>query len=355
MNIIKDSMTAKERVKTYFDGGEVDRLPCFVFLGDMGCHFMNVDVSKYYTDAETMKDVEVFLLDKFSMDNMGVGIDGKLIAEIYGGQVILPKDEVAYIKKSPLEDYRDLDNYKLMNPYKDGRLPTVMKSLDMLIKEVGHRIDVGTATVGPMTIAASLRDANQLMRDMRKDPENVHKLLEFSLQTNIEYVKAVYNEFGVGVGIADPVSSCTLIGAKYFREFSKPYLSRLCDEILKITGSKPSLHICGSTKSIWKDLSEINISSFSLDNCEDIGELKDAIGDSKCIVGNVKPVETLKFGTYEDVLEESRICIEKGIDSKNGYILSSGCQIPIGTCEENVHGLVDGCRLYARGVKMNKN
>ena len=354
MNIPKDEMTSKERVDAYFSGKEVDRLPCFVFLNEMGCHFMNTDIDKYYKDAETMKDVEMYLFNKFNGDSLGVGLDGKLIAEIYGGEVVLTKDDVAYIKEAPLKDYKELDNYKMIDPYNDGRMPILLKAIDLLIKESNGVVDVGSGSVGPMTLAASLRGANKIMRDLRKDPENVHKLLEFSLQTSLKYVETVYKEFGIGVSISDPISSCSLIGAKYFKEFSKPYLERYVNGIYKITGKRPGLHICGETKKIWDDIKELNIGNFSLDNAEDIGELKEAMGDKICIVGNVRPVEAIKFGTVEDVLNESKVCIEKAIDSPNGFVLSPGCNIPIGTKEENIHALVNACRLYARGVKMNK-
>lgn len=169
--------------------------------------------------------------------------------------------------------------------------------------------DVGSASVGPITLAASLRGTNEILRDFRRDKENVHRLLEFSLKNALKYVETVYNEFGIGVGVSDPISSCSLIGPKYFKEFSKPYLTRYINGIEKITGKKPSLHICGNTKKIWDDIKEMNISTFSLDNAEDILELKEAMGDKMCIAGNVRPVETLKSGLVEDVLKESRICI----------------------------------------------
>lgn len=354
MNILRDEMTSKERMDTYFNGGEVDRLPCFVFLGEMGCHFMNTDIDKYYTDAETMKNVEMFLFNKFKGDSLGVGVDGRLFAEIYGGNVVLTKNEVAYIKESPLKEYDKLDEFKFIDPYKDGRFPVVLKAIDLLIKEAGSSADIGSGSVGPITLAASLRGTNDLLRDFRRDKENVHKLLEFSLESALKYVEVVYNEFGIGVGVSDPISSCSLIGAKYFKEFSKPYLTRYINGIERITGKKPSLHICGNTKKIWDDIKGMKISTFSLDNAEDILELKEAMGDKMCIAGNVRPVETLKFGSVEDVLEESRICIEKGIDSKCGYVLAPGCNIPIGTSEENVHALVNACRIYGKGAKIKK-
>ncbi|MCR5375120.1 MAG: uroporphyrinogen decarboxylase family protein, partial [Lachnospiraceae bacterium] len=53
-------------------------------------------------------------------------------------------------------------------------------------------------------------------------------------------------------------------------------------------------------------------------------------------------------GTPEEVLESGRICIEQGRDTRCGFVLTSGCQMPIGTPEANMHALVDAARIYGR-------
>ncbi len=75
------------------------------------------------------------------------------------------------------------------------------------------------------------------------------------------------------------------------------------------------MHICGKTKHIWDNLSRMNISTFSVDNCEDIRELKDVLGDKVCIVGNVDPVSVIRNGSIEDVYNTVKLCIEKAADS----------------------------------------
>ena len=51
---------------------------------------------------------------------------------------------------------------------------------------------------------------------------------------------------------------------------------------------------------------------------------------------------------YKDIYEAVRVCCEKGMGSKNGYILASGCDIPIGTPPEKIMHFIDAARVYGR-------
>ena len=64
--------------------------------------------------------------------------------------------------------------------------------------------------------------------------------------------------------------------------------------------------------------------------------------------GNVKPVEIMVYGTPEDVMRESKLCIEKCMDSPKGFTLSSGCTLPVETPVANVQAMVDAARIWGR-------
>ena len=72
------------------------------------------------------------------------------------------------------------------------------------------------------------------------------------------------------------------------------------------------------------------------------------LGDRMSIQGNVPPVEVMRFGTPYDVLRSAKECIRKGYDSPAGYVLTSGCQMPIGTPKENMQALMDAARIFGR-------
>ena len=51
------------------------------------------------------------------------------------------------------------------------------------------RCMVVTGGSGPMTTAISIRSPEMLMRDMIRDKENAHRLLDFSVQCTLKWIK----------------------------------------------------------------------------------------------------------------------------------------------------------------------
>ena len=65
-----------------------------------------------------------------------------------------------------------------------------------------------------------------------------------------------------------------------------------------------------------------------------------------CIQGNVPPVEVMRLGTPYDVLPRIQRKYPKAYDSPKGFVLTSGCQTPMFTPEENMTALMDAARIF---------
>lgn len=89
-------------------------------------------------------------------------------------------------------------------------------------------------------------------------------------------------------------------------------------------------------------------SVISLDNVVDMEVAKERIGDKVVIMGNVKPVDSMKMGSKQDIYEDVKDCLNKCYDSPKGYILATGCQIPIGTPKENIYHFMEVGRQYGK-------
>ena len=81
-----------------------------------------------------------------------------------------------------------------------------------------------------------------------------------------------------------------------------------------------NLHICGDSHPLWDDMAELGFSSVSLDNAMDLAEAKMVMGNKVALKGNVKPVETMLYGTAEEVLQASRECIENALITPGVYL-----------------------------------
>ena len=91
-----------------------------------------------------------------------------------------------------------------------------------------------------------------------------------------------------------------------------------------------------------------------MDNCEDLSACKDEIEDKLIVVGNVPPVEVMRYGTIDDVISSVRECIEKAADAKNGYIAATGCGSPVGTPIENLDAFIYAINKYGKDAKLGQ-
>jgi MtaA/CmuA family methyltransferase len=354
MEKYKDTMTDMERGLAYFKGEEVDRIPYTLIDPDTAAPLYGYTIGEYRKSMDVQCDIMEKMKIEFDLSGSEVGLGLKSIGEALGSTVVYPENGMDYVSDFVLKDYSILDTMNIIDPYKDGRLPDLIDKIRFL-KNHYPEIIITTDVAGPFTTAASIRKPENVLRDVIKDKENLHRLLDFSVKCSLVWVEAVCKELGpLPVNIGDPVGSLSLINVKQFEEFSKPHLKDLIDGIKDITGFTPSIHICGKTRGIWTHLVEIGIKSLSIDNCEDLEEAKLLVGDKLALAGNVPPVEVMRDGTIDDVIEAVKICLRKGSDNPMGYMLFAGCQVPLGTPRENLHAFAYAAKKYGRGAQRGK-
>lgn len=345
LEIKKDELTAIEREKLLSEGKEVDRIMCCLDTGETLAPLINTTLKEYYHSSEKMCQLEEYIYETFHSDGAGVSCTLRGMAEAMGAKVKYSDYNVAQIEK-PALTLDEVDHAKLVDIDKDGRLPIILEGVRLVKEKLGDKVPVSATVTGPFTIAAMAVGTEQLLIGTRKKPEKVKQLMEVIVENNNRYIKRLL-DIGVGIGFADPVSSTSLISVKQYKEFSLPYFQKNVDFIKK-HGGGCGLHICGTSRKLWESLNETGIGCFGLDNVEDIEEAKEILGPHMSIQGNVPPVEVMRLGTPYDVLRSAKECIRKGFDSPNGYTLTSGCQMPVGTPEENMQALMDAARIFGR-------
>ncbi|GAA0774260.1 methylcobamide--CoM methyltransferase [Clostridium subterminale] len=345
--MIKEEMTPRERMDAFSKGMEIDRLICIPDMGATMVPFIGVTAKDYYHSAEIMADLEIALFRRLGHDSVGISTSLRGVAEAMGSKVGYPDHAISYLIEPAINSVDEIESLRIVDPLKDGKLPILIKALKLTRDALIDEVDVGAAMTGPFTVAASVVGTENLLKWMIKYPKKVHTLMEIVTESNNRYIEEVA-KLGVSIGFADPVSSTSLIRPKQFREFSLPALQKNVNKIKEKTGSYPGIHICGKSRDIWEDVVNTGISNFSIDNIEDIEEAKKVMGDRVVITGNVPPVDVMYAGTKEDIFKSVKQCIRKGYDSKKGYILSTGCQIPMNTPMENIEAFMDAGKLYGK-------
>lgn len=342
-----DEMTPKERAAAISSGKPVDRIQCCPLMGEVGAKFIGVKISKLCFDHKLMVDTEINSYKTLHFDGAGIGPNLFGIAEAMGTVLAYPDNEMPYVDIPILKNYDDIGKLTPVNPHKDGRLPLFLEACKIINDKIGDEVGVSSGLGGPFTTAASLRGTEYFLRDTIKNPEWVHMLLEISTQSIFNYIDAV-SDIGIKPSLAEPVSSLNVISPKQFRTFVKPYLKKCVDRIIDRWGSGPSIHVCGNTKGIWEDLVDIGAQVLSVDNVVDMEEVKKSVGSRVTIMGNVKPVETVCNGGKDEIFNAVKECIRKSYDSPKGFILSTGCKIPMQTPKENVEFFMEAARKYGK-------
>jgi uroporphyrinogen decarboxylase len=350
-----DQMTPIERSIALSKGQSVDRLPCNPNIANGTARIYGCKISDFNKSGKAIAQAQIASYRKFGMDGVRVFTDLYAWAETMGAKVLFPEDNTAELLKPAIDDVKDIDKIKISNPYKDGRLPVYIEAMKYLVDSIGKEVTCSGGIVGPFSNAFFLVGVEKMTKLFFTNPEEVHKLCELSLQTCIEYSKVVIS-LGCSITISEPLASCTIISPKFYEKFCQPYLKRLI-EFIHSQGKTCVLHICGKTEKIWPyiaDMSKIGVGGFSMDNIENLRKCKETLGGKMKIMGNVDPSNVMYAGTEKEVKNAVINCVLEGYDSPKGYVIMSGCSLPVETPLKNIQAMMDTVREIGYPIRPDK-
>lgn len=340
-----DEMTPKERFQGFLSGQSIDRLLCVPLLLNHAAHAAGMTVSEAGRTGESLGQAHAACYRKYGQDLITIFSDTSLIAEAMGTRLYYPEDDAPRVDEPAVHDLQEAMGVQPPDPQTDGRLPQYLEAIRTANAEVGDEVFVSCCYAMPFTIAAALLGTDVFVKSTRKNPELAHRLLQVATQAALRFTDAIVEAGGIPVPV-DPVASCSVIGPRQFEEFVLPYTTPIIQRIAA-AGLPPVLHICGCSHLIWGQMADTGAAVLSLDRA-DLAQAKAAVGDRCCLMGNVSPSETLLYGTPATVAEQTRLCIEQAADNPRGFIIGSGCEVPLFTPPANIHAMMNAARTYGR-------
>ena len=298
--------------------------------------------------AQNEAKCQIEAYNRFGNDIMIVEDGLHTVGKNLGSVMNDPEDAVPAIIEHVLKDLSEIDRLdfekvKLKNS-KDFQLH--LECAKILIDQMGKEVPTGTLVSGPFTAVASIYPVEKLLKATRKNGEPIHRLMRLCTDA----LKEVHNEF-VGAGsmilFCEPIATGSIISARDYQEFVLPYTIELMENIHDKKGMV-CYHICGDTKRIIPEMIKTKPDMISIDNRVPIGYAKKLIEPYMPLVGNVDPVETMILGTPADVDRAVLECIKEAYDSKNGYILCTGCDLNGKVPLENLDAFMDAARKYGK-------
>jgi len=138
-------------------------------------------------------------------------------------------------------------------------------------------------------------------------------------------------------------SSASFISPRMFKHFALPHLKRMVQDFAA-AGLVSVLHCDGNWTPMLPCLRELPRASciVELDGSTDIFKAKEILRDWLCLKGDV-PAALLAQGEPAQVSEYCERLIET-VGQGGGFILSSGCEVPLDAKPENVAALIQAGR-----------
>lgn len=344
----KDSMTPNERLAAFFEHKDIDRLPAMPFLDSVGGKVAGMTHRRKRSCAKNHAQAQIECYERFGHDSMSIeyGLHGVGVA--CGSILSDPEDGVPAIISHHLKNLDNLHSLdiEMVSKKRDPWAKLNYEAMQICQDKWGHEVGLSVGLPGPFTAAASLYSIDRLLRSTRKEPEKVHELLRLCTDA----VKILIEEFtdtGADIFLCDPIASGTIINPKTYREFVLPYTKELANCIHKQNVAM-GYHICGNTSNITADMVESGCDFLSVDNQVDLKMAVDTAGNQVPVIGNVDPINVMMFGTFQQVDEAVQECLDKASDCPCGYIVSTGCDIPLNAPVENIDRFMEAVRKYAR-------
>lgn len=315
--------TGKQRVRAAYRREFADRVPFYPILGHCNTQLTGISVREYLTDARKCAEAQIRAYELYKPDVVVMVGDLLKEAEVLGNVLKFPEDSICISERVALEEKGNLADLRVPDPFTAGRMPTYLEAC-RLVKEQIKDASVAGNVCGPWTVAVSLRDAETLLRDCRRDPEFVHALMEFTTEVSRSYALALA-AVGVGTSIGEPTASCSLVSPRLYREFIFPYHQRLFND-LHAKGCNITLHVCGYTDPILQDLMDTGTDALSIDFPSSLEQMVAVSSGKVVVIGNVN-TQLFYQGSREEMEAEVKRCID--IAAKGGgFILSTGCEVP---------------------------
>jgi uroporphyrinogen decarboxylase len=339
-------MTPLERCLAVLDGRLPDRIPVIPQTFMFALETAGMRMRDVVRCASKMAEAQQVSIEKYGYDGCVIDFDDASLAEACGAKVIYRDDEPAVVDESDLavKDLGEVENLKLPDPWRDGRLPVWLEATQRLVERIGsYAFVMGRADQGPFSLACLLRGPQQLMLDLvtLEDPEPVHRLIDYCRQACALFAKAQKEAGAHATSIGDAFAGPNLISPALYRRFALQPETRLVDEV-QSCGIPMSIHICGKTNKIISDMGKTGARILEVDWQLDLAEARRSVPPTTVLMGNVDPSDPLVLGTPEQVTAAARKAIEA--TGGRGFILSSGCAIGRNTPPENLRALISAAQ-----------
>lgn len=330
-------MNSIERIVAAVNFQETDRVPVTPLVFGHAAFHSGVSLRKYLSDGELLARCQINSLHRYGYDAVYAFMDACVEAEAFGAPIVFREDIYPTIERYVIDERVDLGRIPVPDPHTAGRMPEVLKAAAILRREVGGEVLVAGLVLGPMTVAAQLMGPEQALFLSADDPGKFARYLDFCADVAIRFGVAQI-EAGVHLPILFDPSACPeVIPAGLFKEAVLPRIKRTFSAFMEAGAAANLLHIAGRTAVNLPLYPKAGTHIAGFDYPVSIEGAKEALHHT-CLFGNVRPYAFVD--EPPEAIEAQSVRLINACVDRGGFILSSGCEVPLETKAENLDALV---------------
>ncbi len=367
-----DEMTSKERFIHALELKEVDRVPLgylWFGAGNAVLDRMNTSMEDVYYSAKGIARAQILAREMYHHDNVMSPWGCLLVeAEALGAKINIKRDAYPTIAEFPLISAKEYENIDPVAIERSERVQTIVESIYLLKKELGDNVFISGALLTPLMLASQLMEGSRMFIEMMRDPDNFHALLDVLTDSCITFADMMLDAGADGAFIENGNSTSDLFSLEMAKEFGFQYSKKLYSHI-QDRGAYVISHNCANHTFHELELAlEPDALNFFFGNVEALGEnygidclklhnhkhigcrerycfrdFKDFNDSGICLMGNINPY-TFGSGRFDNIAFEVKSCMAAAPDK--GFILSTGCEIPLDTPHEEMDILWESMRPY---------
>ncbi|RXG34730.1 uroporphyrinogen decarboxylase family protein [Methanohalophilus sp. WG1-DM] len=357
---MSEEMTSKERFVNALEMKDVDRMPygyLWFGAGNNVLKCMNASMIDVYYSAEGIARAQILARQMYHHDNVMSPWGCLLVeAEALGTRLNIKDNRYPTIAGYPLSSASEYDRINPLDIEKSHRIDTVVHSVGILKKELKDEVFITGAMLSPLMLASQLLEASSLYIEMLTEKENVHELLERLTQSCILYADRLIEEGVDGIFVENGGNTADLFSPDMAEEFMLPYTKQLYAHIQN-NGIYVISHNCA--EHAFHDMEASlrpDALNFAFGDVNTLGKkygiectkihkkagcsprycFKELEKHGICLMGNINP-NVFCRDSLDDIEHEVKSCMDCA--PEKGFILSTGCEIPLSTPIEEMETL----------------
>lgn len=324
-----------------------DRVPVIPQDSHMAARHAGYDHIEFHTDVDKMARAHVQWMEEFDLDGTFVGSDTVCLAEAVGVQIALSADHCPRFVAGCIDDYSQVKDLKIPDPYKAGRMPIWIEATRKIVEMTrGEKLIIARADQGAFSLASMMRGMQEFLLDIAigEEEEGIQNLLRYCNECMYVFIQALKEAGAHVVTTGDSISGPSVVSPAVYEAFSFPYELDMANRC-KALGIPFSIHICGKTDAIAEKWAQTRAEIFEVDHLTDFNAIRRYTVGTTTLLGNLDTSKVMLSGSPELVIEKSRELFDS-VMPQGDFILSSGCLLGETVPHDNIRAMVEASRRY---------